>query len=877
MINANVALSQVDSFGNYDSNPALPHDSPRWWYPSELDLGGYIYSFSGPSDDLIEEDLKPLLDFRFGLIPDSPVDWAIYRRADFWLYGPYDNFSSTLSTYKSLTIGDERELRFHNGLNNGELHTTIEEYMPNLLPPESEPPFINPDNEDLQDHFESNPRLQITVHSGTGHHRPVMASNKAATLFQLQDLWNATPAADWVDFQNLMQATSMPFATTVAVPFGNADTASQQYLACLVDYFDKNTVNPYQADDDSQITNVGDRYGMEALPFLTEVYIQGAYWLTKADPTAIPTVYDFEWTLHGNIGYVIEMVNPFSSPVRNLRNIQLVVNGSVWDAGEDDGEEGSSLYQLLDGIAPGSFGAKAKIILFRNSGGLNEGNIAPPANSPSGYTPNDLDPSRDGWRQPLELENTISANTDVVVELQVEVEGGTGWITYSRIQRKLNDKTEDGQIGDEDDDRLWLPLTVAKPNVNLGASGLDFILDKGKHERYVQRSAYCDPRGLNPIAVISTDSNNEMSGRGTSIQPDSFTTPTLPEDPETPNLEPDKKGQVTIEDKAGADPVLSGLDNHEYAFDDVAIRFVTDLLRVMWIGPTMTQTYAEVFRDPDATPHASLVKYPPGNGTDDHIRSRMLNPYADGDMADSIIGNSNQSLPRAALLLDHVTTIPMDTSKTSLIPGRININTVPISFFAPDTSLLYSALPLMETVSNFDPPFKSDLLKAILIMRIAEPQLQGRTRGELPGFASLGELFQLTSPITTGAVSAGLLARADLIDRWARDGKFTATHEGVQVAFSGGGDPIDPNNPNDSHSPGEIDGRTEEVRLAGFLSNVLSTRSDVYTAYVVIVGYPADDFSQDPIESARFMAILDRSNVTNANDTTRVLGFFRVP
>jgi len=70
----------------------------------------------------------------------------------------------------------------------------------------------------------------------------------------------------------------------------------------------------------------------------------------------------------------------------------------------------------------------------------------------------------------------------------------------------------------------------------------------------------------------------------------------------------------------------------------------------------------------------------------------------------------------------------------------------------------------------------------------------------------------------------------------------------------------------------------EEARMARFqfLSQVLTTRSDIFTAYVYIRGYPAGDFSQPPIEAARFVAIFDRSNVRIAGDMPRLVGYFRV-
>lgn len=73
-------------------------------------------------------------------------------------------------------------------------------------------------------------------------------------------------------------------------------------------------------------------------------------------------------------------------------------------------------------------------------------------------------------------------------------------------------------------------------------------------------------------------------------------------------------------------------------------------------------------------------------------------------------------------------------------------------------------------------------------------------------------------------------------------------------------------------------GTTPQDRLARFqmLSQILTTRSDLYAAWVLVEGYRAGAWDEGPVESARFIAIFDRSEVRTADDQVRVLGVFRV-
>jgi len=73
--------------------------------------------------------------------------------------------------------------------------------------------------------------------------------------------------------------------------------------------------------------------------------------------------------------------------------------------------------------------------------------------------------------------------------------------------------------------------------------------------------------------------------------------------------------------------------------------------------------------------------------------------------------------------------------------------------------------------------------------------------------------------------------------------------------------------------------REEKILLSKWLTEVASTRSDTYVAYIRVVGYPADDFTANngrPVETARAIAVFDRSNVRQGDDTVEMKAFRRV-
>lgn len=199
-----------------------------------------------------------------------------------------------------------------------------------------------------------------------------------------------------------------------------------------------------------------------------------------------------------------------------------------------------------------------------------------------------------------------------------------------------------------------------------------------------------------------------------------------------------------------------------------------------------------------------------------------------------------------------------------MVPGTINLNTVASAdAAAAGIHLLQNVLPIPDNT------IRNSVVQTIIEYRDKLASFSGTNRGlgasyrdEL-GIANIGELMKCLDTVLIG------------------DGD-NYTLNGTVVDFNGitindNGTPAVPADDFDEMVADTIvDDREEEATIARWLAQVCSTRSDIYTAYVLIQGYPANDFSQGPTESIRFFAVLDRSGVVDQNSPVRVLGVYRM-
>lgn len=223
-------------------------------------------------------------------------------------------------------------------------------------------------------------------------------------------------------------------------------------------------------------------------------------------------------------------------------------------------------------------------------------------------------------------------------------------------------------------------------------------------------------------------------------------------------------------------------------------------------------------------------------------------------------------IPHAAMVMDEFTTLSprhdqidndnadgddnlttgRDDVYEQFVPGQGNINTMP-------SHMIANTAPLPETMDGLGP-----LAEKIVEWRDDPSRRSGFFR-KSPGFASIGELM-----LVSGSPAENMQ-------------RYTFDHQPVDEVYDLYPVPDPKGSRPDVKRVALADTAEDAVARFQFFTQAYTTRSDIYTAYVVILGYQAANFSQGPVESARFYAIFDRSRITNRDDTTRVLGIYRVP
>ncbi len=882
-------------------------ESPRWWAPVDLRVTGAASAGGALGVDRGDPEFVDWAGWVFNNLGHTHA-----TRWEFWnaVGGPASGLGGS-TTAPVLNPGRsaaaEVELMNANGLNSN-TKAPIEETstgMPTLLREDGSAETVYTDfDSSVDDYFQNNSRLRMSHYNGSSQLATAQHGGtplNGGVLFRLWEMWDNSDiplrTAKRATFLSVLRDQDMPFAVAgPSAPVGGTygaggefttlDDLSAQYLASAIDAFDQDADFDGAPDLDSTVTEISGRFGMEALPFISEVYLQGAYVITSTTPAYVAAG-NYTSVLHslqGHVGYVIELFNPFSSAVQNLEHVRVRVstnNGTSWTV---VGGPTGTLYSLLGGAGSAAqtglnnkqLAGRTGIVLWRSSGDGTSPKTAIPFTTPA------------NWREPLtELTDAIYTPTGaqtvaeyLSVELQVKVDPTTSssgtpsdhWVTYSRLRHNNTDTT----IG-------WQQLGLVN-NWRIGTGGYNtapyagpFALEAGatnavKYRRFMIRSAYANATALNLLAVKSPlVTAGEFTGNGVSVvRPAQWPVPVTPANQVTPPFtamyaETGQIGQVGVIAKNFSNTAGTFAANRSapasavwltdpswaqraYALDDVGVRYPTDLLRVMWVGPTATKTYPEVFTGAGVS--TTLSEDSAGNT--DLTRCRMLNPYYDGadptnwDVNLAATGSGNRRVTRAQLLMDRVVATRTQDSTVPIL-GRMNLNTAPIA-------LIEKTLPL----TNASTPDASSFVAHLKSMR--EGTLAGRTRGSIPGIASLGELMQVTPRF------AGAVGNTSGTDAWARDSSFTAATDSRSVAFDGGGNPL---------TSGPVDDRAEEVRLAGMLANLYGVRSDYFTAYVVVRGYPASNWNKGPIEAAKFIVVLDRSKVTSLADSPRIVAYRR--
>ncbi|MEL7088981.1 MAG: hypothetical protein AAGL98_11170, partial [Planctomycetota bacterium] len=311
-----------------------------------------------------------------------------------------------------------------------------------------------------------------------------------------------------------------------------------------------------------------------------------------------------------------------------------------------------------------------------------------------------------------------------------------------------------------------------------------------------------------------------------------------------------------------------------------------DLARMVLLGPTSTRTVAEVWH---AT--ATNVAGTLGAATKEfRLTDFMINPFEnfsnnfDGGPSGNIYTDTRITsvdptpaerlyrgrITYGAELLNRVTTLSpnndgldndgdrrIDDDDEQLIPGRINLNTA-------GRDLLARALPFDRwsgagTGGYADSSARKRALIDLIVGLRDDPDRSisggvnrlSRREIDRAGLMWTGELLESL------AGGQGSLLTLDVP---ASDQVLTASTDFNEYE-PGDGSTVGRGPSGTLGDDGLTDDREEMLWPLAALNQVASVRSDVYTAYVEVRGYPSTDFSADPVEVYRLTAVFDRSVV----------------
>ncbi|MAX27453.1 MAG: hypothetical protein CMJ19_23390 [Phycisphaeraceae bacterium] len=832
MLNMNVALSQANTKDNFPGE--YPDYTVTALNPTELDFGNFVFHNGGSTSEL-----KRLMAYRLGISPSSSLTLPVPKstRYNFWLNGAltYDNFPAPLN---KLGILNELELRYRNGLNNPEITTTIEDtsygmedFLRGTSTGESTYSSV-PDINKMDDYFEKEVRHQLTTVNGAGVFRPSLP-NETPGVYTKSNLYNLLTPNSHVDSYSFYKKLKAFYSNTGMSEYSDAQLISmcKQMVMNYVDFadFDNLVSQFYEYDVDGnalgysgEVAGTTAVMGMEALPFITEVYSQrphrfSAGWTSSgyayhlrvnaiADANDVP-------------GFAIEIRNPYENDI-------LLSNVNLWIGDTDLGAlDAIAQSQLPDGILK----SKQVLIIYKES--------KTQAGQDDDYNITELisDEASDGYENILVqladdaydslLLYTGSKSSDFNVQLRATRQDGTAmtW-AYSKapIEQYPTNVNENYYhyinffgIG-------FVNFTTGLIE-NLDLDVLDVEAALNNKVQYSQSSVFGNGLGLNALAYPNSQwqiNQRDVSDTDNNDDADLYYFASTID-------------RLGITDKSGSidsqSVKVKKLTGHGFRFIDVTFDSfdhtqLFDPQTDQWEFPTSGEIdhVADLALVPivGLEPDTEFAQSLASATKDDHLRHNYMldmrdnNTYYVSDNTASAYYNMSFGW---ALMQQFVYKSPesdgLDNDGDSLIddqdtdelfiPGTINLNTV-------SANLLNQILPIADTDE------REDLVDEIITLR-------GEPSDNTPGIPSVGDLFKMNS------------------SQW---GVATNTPKRDQ---------------------------TLRQRQLGSLAN---TRSDVYTAYVVIRGYPSGDFRRGAVESKQFLVVYDRSRISTNDNRINILGYY---
>jgi len=853
------------SAASYEGLAVDTNEQSRWLWPGELDIETALANIvgaagvgtlgtepllRGPAADAGREMGTP--DFNVSVSPHLEqrlAHWLSLTGQDFgdWgIIGSNLERDSTLTVAPSenltipdnLTYGDlnvraeELELRWRNGLNRSDdnltanaptslenLDTTLfrSAALEQAFAPPNGTPYAT-----VQTFSLNEPRKQMTVKSGSANFGQININdldveNLAAFIERDFQNFDAQPVSLIPPITLNANTPELFFAGgwgTKADPVGSLSDFAAQAAAVLIDF----------RDGDSVLTEQDGMYGMEYLPFMSEVYVQARYAGTlklAADPPATAGD-ELTWThTEGENSVAIELVNPWPWPIA-IPEVQIIV-----DDGDNDTDDEEN-WGLLANLLPPTKTTMAanEFITFRKYDTDGDGGDSTLLDSISGGAVYNFTPP-ESW--PVD-----PATGRVRVRLEALTNDGNfvtyQWLTADDIDAEI---IEEYAVGTAPTTTPYIGYTQ-QSTIGTG-NGIAALTVR--HDDFARLDHFRDPPPLPEMLPTSTVPANAYSIHLTTPLDSGVTMfGVARKDIESPKMDffpapgmPDKLDDRVI-DAPDLDPMLTIDPADEPWIIGNADRFYRtgDLLRAVFLGPRLEEEpigSGDFVEKAVADVWADYFRTRTGEWS---IRSAML------DLSDPALveagATDNRRMSHAAYLLGMFTNLE---STRGLIPGRPNINTMP-------ERLIDSLLP---TNTN---PESLVIAKDIIAARKDPASLlnrQANTKG-IQTVSQLSQLNNLFIPFTlTPALSSTAPTRNPLVD-------FNEYEPGI------GG-------PDATHDTDRFTEDLEErTMLMSYLNQVTSTRSDIFTAYVLVRAYEANDFSTGKQDEYRLIAVFDRSQVT---------------
>jgi len=834
MANANVATAMSDPNNAYSVDEA-----PRWWNPSELNLTGwarqagqmqegdpmaYVDDTSGSGG--LFDDMAPsgLLAHRIGVETLTPWDVAPTGLGDngerfrYWKFGPseWHSYDGTVAINVGPTgppstpdMSNEAELRYHNGLNNSLVTTALEQRLSDMLRSGA--------TEDTATWTGTPQGYTDEADYFDGNPRLYTTSfSGAAPLFVPGPGESVTTMPTRANVQmesaGILQAAiqNAIVGTGLTTPPGMTETQfADQLAASIKDYSDWNVAGSGAPTADNVMTRAGTRYGLETLPFIVEVYAEREYESTQVSDSDGDTVNEVQWDSTTEAVWAVELRNPFDRPIP-LTNAHLVFvdgGGSETDLGELDDGTGSA----------GTFQEAVRNAVSTH----NQTNNAVAAGDPEEFM---LFPG-DG----LVIHHPNAAPRDLEADGDIDTSGNdvavVSWTQTWPVDPGLMEVQLRGYYDNAGTATLMTTPYCMFPTYGMPASETFLSGDTAP-----QKSS-----GASPPADGTVETRIVSSvGAGEGVQHISYqldSTHVADEDPRDVNASATAAPELGQAVKGGT--VTTGIAATDVLWmrnSPYGMASAGEVMMVAAIGPTDTETVGELWSG-GAVPLSSF----------------RIDP-TDTTVVDNSLDNYN--VPVWMLLAERFTnlTTKYDSSgdpvapsgpEDNLVSGTVNLNTI-------RQDVLESVLPIPDATD------RAGIAQAIIDYRNATAR--GAISRTGPGIAYLHELWAVlsggyggdTNPNDTLADGAG----NNIPIKFEMDGAGELTPYTTPV--------------------GEEDLRDEQALPTRWLSQVASTRSDTFTAYILIRGY--DDFTQPPDEEERLIVVYDRSQVTDGSDLQVVFG-----